>query len=250
MDNRADREKEIYDRGELRREKFAGMLSHLQAGPARRRRLQRIASLMRTEGKDVLEIGSTEFFANWVDFTHPPRSLTCTNISQAELDLGVAKSRQLGLEGITFRLMDAHRLDLPDSSMDIVFGMAVLHHLELERALSEIRRVLRPGGFMLFMEPLGGNPVGKIIRKLTPAARTPDERPLGPADMKLLKTHFDMHFDYYHLLYVPAGLISRLVFQSPDNPLLGCADALDSFLSRLPLVRRLFRLVLLHGVKR
>ena len=102
---------------------------------------------------------------------------------------------------------------------------------------------------MLFMEPLGINPVAKLIRKLTPEARTPDERPVSSADMRLFRKHFQMHFDYFQLFYVPAGLISRYVFGSPDNALLKCADALDSFLSRLPFVRSLFRLVLLHGVK-
>ena len=69
MDSRVSREKEIYDRGELQRDQLANIMGHLRGGPERRRRTRKIISLMQVGGKDVLEIGSTEYFPNWVDFT-------------------------------------------------------------------------------------------------------------------------------------------------------------------------------------
>ena len=53
-------------------------------------------------------------------------------------------------------------------SFDFVYGCAILHHLDYHRALDEICRVLKPGGRILFAEPLGINPVAKLVRLVTP----------------------------------------------------------------------------------
>ncbi|OGE80341.1 MAG: hypothetical protein A2826_02705 [Candidatus Doudnabacteria bacterium RIFCSPHIGHO2_01_FULL_43_23] len=54
-----------------------------------------------------------------------------------------------------FQVMDATKMEFPDSSFDIVFVMAILHHLndsDTEAILSEVKRVLRPGGKFLIMD--------------------------------------------------------------------------------------------------
>jgi SAM-dependent methyltransferase len=56
----------------------------------------------------------------------------------------------LGLDGVTTRVGDARRLDLPDGSVDVVLLLGPLYHLptaeERVAALAEAARVLRPGG--------------------------------------------------------------------------------------------------------
>ena len=48
---------------------------------------------------------------------------------------------------------DCAQLPLPDASADIVFCHQTFHHLvEQDRALAEFRRVLKPGGILLFAE--------------------------------------------------------------------------------------------------
>jgi SAM-dependent methyltransferase len=52
------------------------------------------------------------------------------------------------------RLMDVHRLDLPDSSYDLVTGGFVIHLVaEPPRVLAELHRVLRPGGRVALSTP-------------------------------------------------------------------------------------------------
>lgn len=47
----------------------------------------------------------------------------------------------------TFVQADLERIPLPDASVDVAFSIGVLHHTpHPERAVAEIRRVLRPGG--------------------------------------------------------------------------------------------------------
>jgi len=48
--------------------------------------------------------------------------------------------------------MGAERLDYADESFDVVFGFAILHHLDLKPAIAELYRVLKPGGIAYFAE--------------------------------------------------------------------------------------------------
>jgi len=53
---------------------------------------------------------------------------------------------------VHFQRMDAHHLDFPDSSFDLVSISNSLHHLDPRPVLSEMQRVLRPGGHILVSE--------------------------------------------------------------------------------------------------
>lgn len=51
-------------------------------------------------------------------------------------------------------LADAHSLPFAPEALDVVFINGVLHHLDdVERALSEIKRILVPGGTLCLIEP-------------------------------------------------------------------------------------------------
>jgi ubiquinone/menaquinone biosynthesis C-methylase UbiE len=187
----------------------------------------------------------------WIEpFGIEPRSLTCINISEAELQKGIdiaAKSKTKP----EFRLMDAHKLDFPENTFDVVYGAGILHHLDFTRALLEILRVLRPGGAMIFREPLALNPVGMIVRRLTPHARTVDEQPLRPRELALCKKLFDTTFYFEQLLSVPAAVISGLVQSKPENWLNRWAFVADEAVLKLaPWMGPLYRMVLITGRKR
>ena len=69
---------------------------------------------------------------------------------------------------VHFSTMDAHRLEFPDETFDLVVGDGILHHLELDVSTAEIMRVLKVGGRALFREPLRDNPLLRLFRCLTP----------------------------------------------------------------------------------
>ena len=79
--------------------------------------------------------------------------------------------------------------------------MGILHHLELQRSLEEIRRVLKIGGRAAFLEPLGHNPMINLFRALTPKLRSQDEHPLTAYDLSLIAESFSRtQFHRFHLL--------------------------------------------------
>jgi SAM-dependent methyltransferase len=100
---------------------------------------------------DALEIGSgTGYFSLNLMQLGLIERLTATDISPRMLAELRATAARLGLE-VETRTLDAERLPFGDRSFDFAFGHAVLHHLpDLEAALAELRRVLRPGGTLAF----------------------------------------------------------------------------------------------------
>ena len=75
---------------------------------------------------------------------------TCSDISPGMLETLQANARRLGLQ-VRTEPADAERLPFADESFDLVLGHAVLHHIpDLQRAFAEFRRVLTPGGTILF----------------------------------------------------------------------------------------------------
>jgi ubiquinone/menaquinone biosynthesis C-methylase UbiE len=98
-----------------------------------------------------LEIGAgTGYFSLNLLQAGVVRDAVCTDISPGMLRALEQNAARLGLN-VETRACDAEDLPFGDASFDLVLGHAVLHHLpDLRRAFAEFRRVLRPGGVVLF----------------------------------------------------------------------------------------------------
>jgi 2-polyprenyl-3-methyl-5-hydroxy-6-metoxy-1,4-benzoquinol methylase len=134
---------------------------------------------------------------------------------------------------VQFLTADAERLPFADRSFDAIWGNAVLHHLDLARAASEIRRVLRPGGRAVFCEPWGENPVlvWARTRLSDPNKRTPTERPLRYYQLAALRETFDVELRGFQFFGIgarawPALSWGRLV-KGIDRRLLGSVPGLQ-----------------------
>jgi ubiquinone/menaquinone biosynthesis C-methylase UbiE len=116
------------------------------------------------------------------------------DISEDLLRLARRRLAVSGREGgATFIAGSAHDMPFPDNSIDVVFGIAILHHLDLDLVSREVRRVLKPGGRAIFQEPVRNSPVVRFVRSLIPY-RAPDispyERPLTDAELKRFAAGF------------------------------------------------------------
>jgi ubiquinone/menaquinone biosynthesis C-methylase UbiE len=91
------------------------------------------------------------------------------------------------ISGVSFMVASAHDLPLEDESVDVVFGMAILHHLDLQLVAREVWRVLRKGGRAIFQEPVRNSKFVARLRKLIPYQSpdvSPFERPLTDQELK------------------------------------------------------------------
>ncbi len=244
-----ERERERYNEG-LEREGYSNFFNHCRYFYIRRR-YSLIKEMMQcAQGKKVLEIGSTAW-QGWLENNSIfPSSLTCINISEAELQAGI-DSAVSSKNNPDFILMDAHDLQFEDGTFDFVFGDAILHHLNMAPALDEIFRVLKPNGKILFVEPLDMNPVGKLVRFFTKKARTADEQPLKTRDIVEIEKRFETRIFYEEFLSVPCGVLSRMIFKNPSNSLMRFAFRADRFLDRnFVWLRHWFRHALISGTRR
>jgi SAM-dependent methyltransferase len=79
--------------------------------------------------------------------TGPTGHVTATDLSPAMLTLAEEHARAAGLANIAFRQADAEALPFPDETFDAVTSrLGAMYFVDIQRALGEIRRVLKPGG--------------------------------------------------------------------------------------------------------
>ena len=77
----------------------------------------------------------------------PDGAVLATDISASMLDLAREAAEAAGLVNVETRVMDAQHLDLESGSFDAAMARFSLQFVpDVERALTEVRRVLKPGG--------------------------------------------------------------------------------------------------------
>jgi SAM-dependent methyltransferase len=77
----------------------------------------------------------------------PGGEVVLTDVAAEMTAIAAARGAALGLGNVAFRTLDLERIDEPDASYDVVLCReGLMFALEPDRALRQIRRVLRPGG--------------------------------------------------------------------------------------------------------
>ncbi len=151
------------------------------------------------QGKNVLEYGCGPGSYAFL-LSKKGANVIGIDISNVAIKLANERAKKEGLKNISFEVMDAEAMQFEDNSFDIICGTGILHHLNLNRSLRELARVLRPDGKAIFIEPLGHNPLINLFRKLTPKLRTKDEHPLKVKDLSFLENFFhEVHLEFFHL---------------------------------------------------
>lgn len=106
---------------------------------------------------------------------------------------------------------DAENLPFANNAFRILYGKAILHHLDLIHAAQEIQRVLKYEGKATFAEPMAHHPLFHIARILTPRLRTVDEHPLTESATQAFSGLFAEDHTTAHFLTAPSAYILRIL---------------------------------------
>lgn len=178
-------------------------------------------------GKKILEIGcGTGALTQYLARTNA--SVIATDFD--ERFLGVAQNK-INFPNVFFQIADAEILkNFSSDSFDVVCGVSILHHLNIDLALKNIQRVLKPGGAMAFSEPNMLNPQIAIQKNTLFIKKwfgdSPDETAFFKWRMKktLTENHFrDIlvePFDFLHpvfpdFLFSPVVLLADMLEKIP-----------------------------------
>lgn len=126
----------------------AWLYSLLSANPRSNREMVRLAAP--TSRDHVLDVGSG---AGAAVRRAAAAGATATGVDPSTAMVQVARRRSRNLDGVRFEVGDAANLPLADDSVTIAWAIATYHHWPDRRAgLTEIHRVLAPGGRLLIGE--------------------------------------------------------------------------------------------------
>jgi len=133
---------------------------------------------------------------------------------------------------VQYQLENAYELRYDDAVFDSVVGSSVLHHLEIEKALRDVYRVLRSAGTIFFTEPNMLNPQIAVQKNIPWIKRrlgdSPDETAFfrWPLRRLLEETGYrDIRIDPFDFLH-----------PKTPNPLIYSVNQLGRFLEKLPVV--------------
>ena len=131
---------------------------------------------------------------------YEPKKITGIDISEISIKKAKERTKNLGAN-VELKVDNCEKTSFENNQFDLVYGHGILHHLEFSKCLDEILRILKPGGSLLFVEPLGTNPIINLYRKLTPKSRSVDEHPFTGKDLEILKKKYqDVEIKYYGFL--------------------------------------------------
>ncbi|MDO8435966.1 MAG: methyltransferase domain-containing protein [bacterium] len=193
------------------------------------------------KGKKVLDYGCGNGVHSVVPIIWGAEKVIGIDLSEASLRIAREKIQKEGLgDKVEFMAMDCEKLAFPDNSFDIIFDGGTFSSLDLNLALPELARVLKPDGLLLGIETFGHNPITNLKRKINKISgkRTgwAAEHILRMENLKKAKDYFNnIEVYYFHL-------ISWLAFPFLGLPgskiLLKTLEGLDRFFLTIPFLRK------------
>ena len=160
-----------------------------------------------------------------------PKKITGIDIS----NVSISKAREKFTNSKVELIVDnCENTSFSDNKFDIVYGLGILHHLKIPKCIKEILRILKPNGTLLFIEPLGTNPLINFYRLLTPSSRSKDEHPLVFKDFEMIRSNFkSVNIKYYGFL----TLVFFPFYNSNNSKIFKALVKLDQLLFKIKIFK-------------
>lgn len=183
-------------------------------GPLRKRFSKefRLRVLGALPGKSVLDVGCGEG-TNSILLAKLGAQVTGIDISPKSIELASKRAEINQLTGsCRFVCSPLETAELAPHSFDVIWGDAILHHViaDLSNVLTRLTRWAKPGGLMVFGEPVNFNQTLRRIRFMVPVHTdvSPDERPLEFPEIDIVRRYLpDLRMQHFGLM----GRLERFV---------------------------------------
>jgi SAM-dependent methyltransferase len=212
--------------------------------PAGRLRLARRVKMLSSHlksGMTVLELGcGAGYFTQ--ELARSGADIVAIDVSPELLEIARTNCSS---PNVQYQIQNAYALSYSEAVFDSVVGSSVLHHLEIEEALRDIYRVLKPMGTIYFTEPNMLNPQIAIQKNIPWIKRklgdSPDETAFfrWPLWRLLERTGYrDVRIDPFDFLH-------------PKTPiaLIDSVNAFGRFLEKVPVISEFAGSLYIRAVK-
>jgi 2-polyprenyl-3-methyl-5-hydroxy-6-metoxy-1,4-benzoquinol methylase len=155
-------------------------------------------------GKTVLDLGCGTG-ENTVPLVERGARVIGIDISPDLIALAQQRLRNAHLEA-TVKSGSAYDTGLGSGSVDIIFCMALVHHLDIRRVCDEMLRIMAKGGVVILKEPIRFSKTYAFLRGLLPAQKNVSEfeHPLTRKELATMTEQFDIQETrYFRLPWLP-----------------------------------------------
>jgi SAM-dependent methyltransferase len=123
------------------------------------------SELLELDGKNILELGCGRAELTRLIATEGTgRMMVALEVDEIQHAL---HQKITDLPNVQFTLAGAEDVPLPDATFDVAFMFKSLHHVppeSMDKAFSEIHRVLKPGGYAYISEPVFAGDFNNILK--------------------------------------------------------------------------------------
>ncbi len=134
--------------------------------------------------------------------------VTGMDISKESVDIAVKRFKKHNLQDYEFYQMDAHSLNFKDNYFDLVVCYKSLLYLNLDKAFSELNRVMKNDAKLIILENIGDNFIFnyyRFIKHILRSRKYPFElNKLKSKDIvvstKLFYNYENVYFDFFTIL--------------------------------------------------
>jgi SAM-dependent methyltransferase len=193
------------------------------------------------KGKKVLDYGCGNGIHSAFPIKVGAERVVGIDLSEKSLDIAKERTREAGVaDRVEFKVMDCENLEFSPGSFDIILDGGTFSSLDLEKALPELARVLKPEGCLIGIETFGHNPLTNFKRKLNKmiGKRTgwAEGHIFSERYLELAKEYFgSVRVYYFHIISWVAFPFLNL---PGGNILLGFFEGLDKLLFRFPFFKK------------
>ena len=169
--------------------------------------------------------------------------IEASDLSPRAIAIARQRAQAAGRVNVNFTVAEASSIGFPDGSFDVLLALSMLHHLSdgaMRDLVSEARRVLKPGGIFISIDPNKFRAVGLgkwLVRRTLKKYHSPDERELHPQQTARMVKAAGFASATVHPLDYFVSVLSWL-YPSLSPKLAAGLLSIDELMLRTPIINR------------